>query len=289
MNDSEILNLWRDKSFEGSFAGVKTFQILLKLNKGIDISENRLYEVLKHDPLFVMHMRGKKKVSRRFYNLDYYGELIQSDLAYMFEFEDYKYFVVVIDCYSGKVFADSIKDKTSETVKGTLIKLINKFEVPITKFECDQGTEFNKFRSFCKENHIIFKFKYGLNKASFAENIIQILKRRLYKLLRGTLDRNWPEALLKVVEDYNNIPLKKIGFLKPNDIWSKLDSTKVRDALKSKGMVINDEPDFQTQQNNQQTYENESDKKVLKVGDFVYIDFPESKFGKSFDYQVSVD
>jgi len=136
----------------------------------------------------------------------------------MFDHNKFKYFVVAYDCYSGKVFAEPLKDKTSETVKDSLVKLLNKFEAPITKFECDQGTEFAKFKKFCKENEIIFKYKNGQNKASFAENIIQIIKRRLYKLLGGILSHDWPFYLEKVVEDYNNTPLKKIGYLKPNHV-----------------------------------------------------------------------
>lgn len=290
MSDEEILKLWRDVDFEGSFSGVKTFQVLLKLNKNIDVSERRLYTILQNDPLFVMHQRGKKRISRRFYNLDYYGELVQSDLAFMFEHNKYKYFVVVYDCFSGKVFAEAIKDKTSDTVKHSLIRLLNKFETPITKFECDQGTEFNKFKQYCKENNIIFKFKYGQNKAGFAENIIQILKRRLYKFLRGTLNKNWPEVLEKVVEDYNNTPLKKIGYLKPNDILSKFDSKKVRDALQSNNIEKKDEPDYKTQIANQEQYEKSDQKRskpMIRKGDYVFVNFIENKFDKGFDYQVS--
>lgn len=286
MSEEEILRLWRDSDFEGSYTGVKTFQILLKLNKNIDISEHKLYDILKNDPLFVMHQRGKKKIARRSYILDYYGELIQSDLAYMFEHETFKYFVVVYDCYSGKVFAEALKDKSSETVKTSLIKLINQFQVVITKFECDQGTEFNKFKVYCKDHGIIFKFKYGQNKANFAENIIQILKRRLYKLMRGTLDKNWPELLNKVVNDYNNTPLKKIGYLKPNDINSVFDSPKVRNALKSHNLELKDEPDYKIQRKNQDLYEKNTKKSLIKKGDYVFVNFQESKFDKGFDYQV---
>jgi len=59
-DDHGVLKLWRDLNLEGSFTGVKTFQTLLRLNKNIDISERKLYQNLKNDPLFVMHQRGKK-------------------------------------------------------------------------------------------------------------------------------------------------------------------------------------------------------------------------------------
>ena len=207
----------------------------------------------------------------------------------MFEHNNFKYFVVAYDCYSGKVFAEPILDKTSETVKRSLIKLLNKFNTPITKFECDQGTEFNKFKQYCKETNIIFKFKYGQNKAAFAENIIQILKRRLYKYLRGTLNKNWPEVLETVVKDYNNTPLKKIGYLKPNDIASKFDSKKVRDALQLHNIEQKDEPDYKTQISNQEIFNKLGHPKELSVitkGDYVFVNFLQKNFDKGFDYQV---
>jgi len=166
-----------------------------------------------------------------------------------------------------------------------LKRLINEFNAPITKFECDQGTEFSKFKIFCKENNILFKYKYGANKANFAENIIQVIKRRLYKLLRGTLSKDWPNALKKVVTDFNNTPLKKIGFLKPNEISSKYDSKKVRDALKSQNQQLKDEPNYSELQKNQKNFSSAKGEK-LHLGDYVYVNFPESKFGKSFDFQV---
>lgn len=48
MSNEEILNLWHDKNWIGSFRGIKTFQSLLKTDKNIDISEKRLYNILKN-------------------------------------------------------------------------------------------------------------------------------------------------------------------------------------------------------------------------------------------------
>ncbi len=285
LDSEEIIKLWRDKDFEGSYTGIKTFQTLLKLNKNIDISEKKLYKILKNDPIFLMHLRGKKKIQRRFYNLNYYCELVQSDLAFMFEYENFNYFVVVVDCFSGKVFAEAIKNKTSETVLNSLKRLINRFNAPITKFECDQGTEFSKFKKYCKDQNIIFKYKYGANKANFAENITKIIKRRLYKLLRGTRSKDWPSVLEKIIDDYNNTPLKKIGFLKPIEINSKFDSKKIRDALKLHNLKLRDEPNYDELKQNQYSFPTIKGEK-LQLGDYVHVNFPESKFGKSFDYHV---
>jgi hypothetical protein len=105
MNDNVISNarlseLWRDPHFSGSYLGIKSFKILLKTDLGIDVSEKRLFKVLKNDPIYLIHLRPQRKFDRRHYDLRFYGELVQADLAFMFPYEDFKYFSLVTDCYS---------------------------------------------------------------------------------------------------------------------------------------------------------------------------------------------
>ena len=87
-----------------------------------------------------------------------------------------------------------------------------------------------------------------------------------------------------VVNAYNSTPLKKIGFLRPNDIKSDFDSVLVDIEKKKKNIVSFEEPSFQEQVKNQNTYENNS--KLLQKGDYVYLNFNEKLFDKSFDVQV---
>lgn len=165
ISDEEILRLWRDPNFSGSYRGIKTFQILLKTDLNISVSERHLYKVLRNDPVFLIHQKPKRKFDRRFYDLNYYGELIQSDLGFMFENESFKCFLLTIDCFSHKIFVKPLKDKKSETVLAAFKLLINKYNTDITTVETDQGSEYSLVKKYCKENHILYKYKYGKNKA----------------------------------------------------------------------------------------------------------------------------
>lgn len=166
ITDEKLLKLWRDINFSGSYRGVKTFQILLKTDLNIDVSEKRLYNILKNDHIYLIHAKPKRNYLRRKFDLNSYGELIQSDIAYMFEYESFKYFLVIIDCFSNKIYAKALKDKTSQSVLECFKSLLAKFKFDtVTKLETDQGTEFNLIKKYCKENNIIFKYKYGANKA----------------------------------------------------------------------------------------------------------------------------
>ena len=84
VSDKEIIQLWHDPSFFGSFRGVRTFQKLLKTDLNIDVPESRLLKIFKTDALFLIHQRPKRIFLRRKYTVNFYGQLVQIDLAYMF-------------------------------------------------------------------------------------------------------------------------------------------------------------------------------------------------------------
>lgn len=175
ISDKELLSLWKNINFAGSFRGAKTFQTLLKTDLDIDVSEKRILKVLKTDPIFLIHARPNRNIVRRQFDLNYYGELFQSDLGFVHESNGFKLFLVLIDCYSLKTHAIPLKDKNSTTVLNAFKELLKKFNCEITKLETDQGTEFSSVKKYCKEQNIIFKFKFGKNKARFRLSLVKSL------------------------------------------------------------------------------------------------------------------
>lgn len=135
-----------------------------------------------------------------------------------------------------------------------------------------------------KEEKIYYAMKYGKNKANFVENKIGLIKRLLYIQLRDNLSQDWPKLLPIVVKNYNNTPLKHLGYLKPNDINSISDSLKVQKAQHENNIKVYNEPSFHEQIINQHKYSQLS--KSFKLGDYVYADTAEKLFDKSFDIKV---
>jgi hypothetical protein len=74
ISDAEILKLWKNPLFSGSYRGVTTFQTCLKLEKDIDIPEKRLYKILKEEPIFLIHQKSPTSIKRRHLSLNNYGE-----------------------------------------------------------------------------------------------------------------------------------------------------------------------------------------------------------------------
>ncbi len=286
VTDRKLLQLWRSPNFSGSYRGIKTFQILLKTDLNIDVTQERLYKLLKTDSIFLIHQKPQRNFLRRSYDLQNYGELVQADIAYMFEEDSFKYFLLVVDCFSSKIFAYPLKSRDSTTVAKTFEKFLTEFNAKVYEIQTDRGKEFlGPCKTLFKEKKILYRPKFGKNKANFAEHSILLVKQKLYKLLRGMLTHNWVKYLPIVVQSLNNTPMKKLGWLKPSSITSEKDSVNVRNAKLENNIDSYSEPDFRTQRKNQEVYEQSSSN--LKPGDFVYLDFDEKIFDKSFDVSVS--
>ena len=285
VSDEEILKLWHDPSFFGSFRGVRTFQKLLKTDLNIDVPESRLLKVFKTDPLFLIHQRPKRKFLRRKYAVNFYGQLVQIDLAYMFQDSETNaiYFLLAIDVFSFKIFVEPLQDKTADAVLKALNIIFRQFKQPIYEIQADRGKEFlgKLDKKFFQEHKVIFSPKYGKNKASFAEYGILLVKKKLYLLLRSQMKHTWVAFLPKVVESLNNTPLKRLGYLTPNSIHNEASSVLVRNAKKKYNILEYKLPTYQEQKFNEENYSGD-----LKKGDYVYLDFVEKLFDKSFDVSV---
>lgn len=284
--DKKILELWKSPLFSGSFTGIRTFQAVLKLEKNIDVSRTYLTKLLSQEPIFVIHQRKHQNFERRKVSLHNYGELVQCDLAQMFNFNGYIYFLLLIDCYSSKLFVKPLKNKKSETVTKALEEIIISFKSQIYVLESDRGSEFTArdTKNLFKKYNIVYKSKFGQNKAMFAERYIYLVKRRLYMLLRSKLSKNWVKYLPMVIQSLNNLPIKKLGFLKPKNIVSEKSSVYVDKALEKYSIMKVKQPTFEEQLQNE--HFDSVNFKTFKIGDYVYKQFNVKLFEKKYNIAV---
>ena len=62
---------------------------------------------------FFLHQKRHKELERRHLDLNNYGELVFGDLAVMYPFDGFNYFLLVVDGFSSKVFVRPLKNKKS--------------------------------------------------------------------------------------------------------------------------------------------------------------------------------
>lgn len=138
LTNDDILKLYKDPTFEGSFSGVRTFCDFVFAEKGVKLSLKQVYNVLKTDPLYLMQMKPIRKFPTRPYDVQSFGNLYQMDLAVMPVFNGFKYFLVLIDVFSKHIFALPLKDKSSSSVGEAFQKIYEQFRSPIYKLETDK-------------------------------------------------------------------------------------------------------------------------------------------------------
>jgi transposase InsO family protein len=141
ISDEEILRLWKSPSFEGAFRGSKKFTLLLKTNLNISVPESRVLRVLSQDPIFITHQRRRVKIKHRHFYLSHVGQVLQGDVAYMFSRNQFRYFLIVVECFSNRIYTKALKNKNSKTVALALREIFDQFHVPIEKFETDRCTK----------------------------------------------------------------------------------------------------------------------------------------------------
>ena len=285
LSDEEIIKLYRDPEFSGSFSGARSFQMFLKMDKNEDVSLKRIYSLLKQLPLYIMNQKRIRKFPRRKYIVTSFGQVCQADLAEMSSFNSFRYFLLLVDLFSRHIYVEPLRRKTMPVVRKAFERIFDEFKTPITKLETDKGSEFISQAEWFKERNIVYVKKVGIHKASAAEHCIFLVKRKLYLILQSEQTKNWPKYLKTVAKHLNETPVPKLGDVRPIDINSFLDDYKIREAQKEHFVTPVTAPTFKERRQNEKKYN--SAVNVLKLGDLVYLDQKETAFTKQYNKKVS--
>ena len=104
--------------------------------------------------------------------------------------------------------------------------------------------------------------------------------------LRSELSENWVKYLPIVVSNYNNTPIKKLGYMTPNNISEEKDSAFVDEQKKKHGISTFNQANYETQNKNIESVL--KNPKYLQVNDYCYKFFDENIFSKKYNVSVSV-
>ena len=154
------------------------------------------------------------------------GHLIGADLAdltdsYRKMNDNYRYLLFIIDCFSRKLWVIPLEDKRGKTI-ATKFDLF--FKLSPYKYNLlwvDEGGEFfSKHTKKVTLKHDV-KIYHVFNrrfKCSYAERVIQTIKRKLFKTLAHFNTMKFVHHLSNIVTGYNNTPHRGLGGLTPNTV-----------------------------------------------------------------------
>ena len=201
---------------------------------------DKLYEDIESAPSFsakieaylrnnAVHSRHrrivKKKFPRRKIIARFPFEIFMADLLeypqYKHVNRNYVFALIIIDCFTKKIWAVPMKRKTSEYTAQAFESVFRDFDQFPIHIVTDRGLEF-----YNTEVQKIFK-NYGINhysiptrtkwKASMAERVIRTLKSRLQKYFVKFKTHKWIDVLPQIVNDYNATPHSSHG-IAPQDV-----------------------------------------------------------------------
>ena len=199
----------------------------------------KINDFLRQNPVHNVHKRivkkkfPRRKIIARFPFDIWMGDLIEYP-QYKFNNRQHVYILILIDCFTRKVFCAPMRDKSMQSSAKAFDSIFIKMDEFPTHLVTDGGLgkSSNQIKS-----HIYLEFfnsdvrklfiNYGINhykiptktnwKASMVERVNRTLKSRIQKYFYKNKTKNWIDIIHQVVNNYNNTPHSAIG-VAPNQV-----------------------------------------------------------------------
>ena len=136
--------------------------------------------------------------------------------------KNYKYILMIIDCFSKKAWAEPLKSKRGAEVAGKLKSFLKNMDYPIQTVIFDEGNEFkNQQVTKLFEKYNIYSYSILTDKkAGAVERLNRTIKSMIWKYFTKTNKERWIDVLPDIIKNYNNTYHTTIK-MAPNDVSFK--------------------------------------------------------------------
>jgi Integrase core domain len=182
-----------------------------------------------------LHKPARKNYKRRRTIIKGIDDLWQSDLCqldgYAKDNKNYKFILVVIDCFSKFVWCKPLKSKSGEEVAHAFEDILKSQRRRPLNLQTDQGREYFNvhFQKLMKQYCINHYNTYSHMKAAIAERVIRTLKERLFKYFSLNGTHKWFDVLPNIVQQYNDRKHRTTG-VKPSSVNKKNEQQILKDS-----------------------------------------------------------
>ena len=169
----------------------------------------KLLRYLRKNENYSLHRPKRKNFPRRRIVTHFPGHIVQSDLIDMQKIATknsyYKFILVVIDCFSKKLWTRALKSKSGEETAKALRSILESMKYPVQTMIFDEGLEYvNKYVSELLAEYNIHSYHIKSRlKSSSAERVNRTIKEKIWKYFTKTGRERWIDILQDVTENYN--------------------------------------------------------------------------------------
>ena len=169
----------------------------------------KIKRYLRQNETHSLHKPVRKRFPRRRIVTHYPGQIIQSDLIdlqkYSTKNSNYKFILVVIDCFSKYLWVRPLKSKRGEETAKNLRSIFESMKYPVQSIIFDEGLEYlNSYvKNVLKEYNIHFYHIKTLHKASTAERVNKTIKQKIWKFFTESGKQRWIDVIDDIVSNYN--------------------------------------------------------------------------------------
>ena len=137
-SDQKIREIYEDPENPSSFSGLLTFQKSLELDYKVKVPISRLKNILSASSTYLQNVTRSRNIPRRSYNIHGFGSLFQTDLTELKVVDNYRYILVIIDCYTLFLQTYPLKNKQADTIVEAFKSAFSEYGAP-NNIESDAG------------------------------------------------------------------------------------------------------------------------------------------------------
>ena len=218
-----IENDWVNPKSGIYFSGISKIYDHLK-TMGVPCSKESIKQILAS---FSTYSKFKEHHLPRNNNVFYIYKIHwqwQMDLCYFSDLHAFndgvKYLLVVIECFSRKIFIAVMKDKKSETTVQKFDSIHRYVGFKPVSLYVDRGSEFfsELFKIYCQNNGIKIIYSTSSTKAAIVERAQRTLQSIIYKYMNHYSTKRYIDGLDEIVTAFNSKVNRTIG-LSPNNAY----------------------------------------------------------------------
>ena len=215
--------LYFDPTHPAAFGGVTPLANAVKGSS----SRKQVTEWLRAQDTYTLHRPARKRFPRNRYVVYGPNELWQADLNDMRglskDNDGAAYLLTVIDVFSKRLFATTLKRKTGEQVVTALERIVDEDNKDTTPrcLQTDKGTEFTgvQVQRWLEERGIkYFTTQNPDVKAAVVERVNRTLKTRMWRYLTQNNTFRYVDVLPALVDAYNKSPHSALRGMRPVDV-----------------------------------------------------------------------